>query len=71
MPIRAFWGMSNMIARVAAEDDIRSLSIAVYAQSGEGAQEYRKKLDGAVGTVVQEDNTFDLDGWSALKSLAG
>ena len=71
MPVKAFWMMTNMIYRVAADEDTRQLTLQVNSQSGEGAQEYRKELDKQVGKIVREEQTLDMDGWAALKSMAG
>lgn len=71
MPVKAFWMMTGMIPRVAAEYDIRELSVSVHAQLGESAMEFRKSLEKAMGKIVIEEEVLDLDGWNSLKTLAG
>lgn len=77
LPIRAFWLMCECINRVQAEFDIRQLSIAASAQSGEGYAEYRKSLvleitggKGEQPLPVEYDTTRDQEGFEELKLLA-
>lgn len=76
LPIRTFWLMNSNIDRILAQQDMRSLSVAVCGQGGaEAAQEYRKRLVIEVGTIVKlEENPIleavrDEEGFEALKTM--
>ena len=76
LPIRTFWLMSSCINRIQAEFDIRHLSVAASAQSGEGFSDYRKQLVLEIGmhanpdTPANYDTTRDQEGFSELKMMA-
>ncbi|WKZ86345.1 hypothetical protein N5B55_05165 [Ralstonia pickettii] len=73
MPIRRFWLMSNNINRLMAERDMRALSVAGSAQSGEGFTEYRQQLILEIGTVLRDDpmsSERDEAGFEELRAMA-
>ncbi|PLC44565.1 hypothetical protein C0Q88_07755 [Ralstonia pickettii] len=73
MPLKRFWLMSNNINRLMAERDMRSLSVAGSAQSGEGFAEYRQQLILEIGTVLRDDplsTERDQAGFEELRAMA-
>ncbi len=76
LPIRAFWLMNSNIGRLLAERDLRGLSLATAAQSGEGTQEIRQHLVIEMGDVGKCENDDaltakrDQQGVDELKSLS-
>lgn len=72
MPIRRFWLLHKNVARIAAEEQMQSLTTASAASSSESAKEYRDQLViamGEVSTVV--DNDRDESGVEMLKMMSG
>jgi hypothetical protein len=76
MPLRTFWMMNKNIDRIMAEADMRMLSVVAYAQSGDGIEDFTKKLRDQVGKIVEIDaakmamsETYDREGLLALKAL--
>jgi hypothetical protein len=69
MPLRAFWSFNGQVARLRAETDLRSLQIAVAAQSGEALNDLNEQLriENASPTVVV-DNRSDPDAQAKLKA---
>jgi hypothetical protein len=74
IPIKTFWLLSENIERISAQKDIRSLSVAAYSQSGEGASEHREQLVLQVGTTVKLDSedvsVRDEEGFEDLRNMA-
>lgn len=78
MPIRCFWALSENINRIQAQNDLRSLSIAMYAQGQESALTYRERLEVEMGEVIAykyssellKHEKLDRDGLNKLKSLS-
>ena len=71
MPIKTFWLLSQNIERVAAGQDLRSLSVALAGQGGEHAKEYQQRLVIEMGTFVAEDKDVrDQAGFDELKMMA-
>jgi len=74
MPIKTFWMMSENVRRIQAENDMRSVSVAVNSQSSEGLQEFHEKLVLEVGDVAKEpvvpDAVRDEEGFNELRMLA-
>lgn len=67
--------MHRNVDRLMAEADLRALSVAAYAQSGEGITEFSERMREQLGRVAEVDEaqvalseTLDRDG---LKELAG
>lgn len=81
LPLRAFWLMSRNIDRIMAQGDMRSMSVAVVAQSSaEGVQQLRQALAVETGTIVklQKDDSDsplnaqrDEQGFAELRAMAG
>ena len=73
MPIRRFWLLHKNVARIAAEEQMQSLTTASAASSSdESVKEYRDQLViamGEVSTVV--DNDRDESGVEMLKMMSG
>lgn len=74
LPIKTFWLMSNNIERISAQQDLRSLTVAVCGQGGEAAHEHRQRLILEVGTIVKLDSNpmnavRDEAGFEELKKL--
>lgn len=62
MPIRRFWFMNGCIERVAAQNDIRSLTIAAMAQStGEAGRNYHDRLVLNVGEIYTYSDEYNSD----------
>ena len=53
LPIRAFWLMHGNIRRITAGEDIRTLSVSMAAQSGDGARECHDRLVLEMGEVMR------------------
>lgn len=74
LPIEAFWLMSQTIGRIQAVDDVRSLEVAISAQSGEGFKSQRERLIAETGVVIKGAQVFDDErdqaGFEELKALA-
>lgn len=70
MPVKAFWALSNAVVRVMAEQDMRALSVAVHATSGEGAEKFRDHLQQQMGAVTIQETEFDQSGYNDLKRMA-
>lgn len=78
LPIRAFWLMHGNIRRVKAGEDIRSLVVAMSAQSAEGAKECQERLVLEMGQIARNHEVTpviqaerDEAGFAELKALAG
>jgi hypothetical protein len=79
MPLRRFWLLNKNIDRLRAEEDLRMLSVALHAASGESAGDLSEKLMKQMGTVVEFDEAKraltqanaerDRDGLMALKHM--
>jgi len=73
MPIKTFWLLSQNIERVAAAQDLRSLSVALAGQGGEQTKEFQERLVIEMGTITVEsrDVTEERDqaGFDELKSM--
>lgn len=73
LPLRAFWFLSGSIDRLAAEEDLRALTIASSVQSGEAYKRTHQDLLNRVGTVAKykDDGVVDhREGIKTLKRLA-
>lgn len=75
LPIKTFWLMSNSIERISAQQDLRSLTVAVCGQGEEAAHDHRQRLILEVGTIVKLDSNpmnsvRDEAGFAELKKLA-
>jgi hypothetical protein len=75
LPVRAFWLLSNSVHRIQADSDLRSLSIAAGAQSGEGFENLREALTKEVGEITKQSGRIsaarDEEGFELLKNMAG
>lgn len=77
-PIKTFWFMNASIDRINAQEDMRSLSVAVCSQGGEIALNHRERLVLEIGTVVTVTNNplsavntaRDKAGFADLKAMA-
>ena len=55
LPIEAFWMLNKNVDRIAAENDIRALVVAIHAQSGEGFKDLMEGLTKQFGRVFEYD----------------
>lgn len=66
--------MSGNIRRLMAERDLRELSVAVAAESGEMLREYQEKLILEMGVIVKTPIGVDIErdekGFAELKAMA-
>jgi hypothetical protein len=67
--------MSGNIDRIMAQKDMRSLTVANSAQSGEGAQQCRERLNAETGEIVKVafrplEAKRDEKGFAELKAMA-
>ena len=69
--ISRFWLLARNISRITAEEDLRSLTIANVATSGERTKEYRDKLIAEIGTVSVIEEARDESGIARLKAMSG
>lgn len=77
IPIRTFWMMNVNAVRLAAESDMRSLSVVLGAQSPENYRHIRTSLELELGEVVEFNiaaiamrETVDVEGLAKLKLLS-
>jgi hypothetical protein len=74
LPIDAFWLMNRNIGRIQATEDVRSLEVAISAQSGEGFKSQRERLIAETGVVFKGAQVYDDErdqaGFEELKALA-
>lgn len=78
LPIRVFWLLNNTIARLMAEQNIRSLEIGISSQSSEGFSEMRERLKKEMGNVINFDKDYlfeknsepDREGIEILKAMS-
>lgn len=76
LPIAVFWFLHDQIDRLRAEDDIRHLTVAASAQSGESIKQTMERLTKQLGDIVIIDKTkavmserLDREGLASLKAL--
>lgn len=69
MPIYRFWLMNSNANRLMAESDLRKLTLAIYSQGGEEAEEYRATLIKEIGMVSKSEDKLDREGFESLRSL--
>ena len=74
MPIRCFWTLLGNINRISAQEDMRELSICMYAQSAEASSKYRERLEIEMGRVFEytvdlKQEKLDREGLHSLKAL--
>jgi hypothetical protein len=55
MPMRRFWFLNYQIDRILSQMDLRQLSVASGAQSGDGARELHERLVLEIGKVITVD----------------
>lgn len=76
VPIKTFWLMNFNIGRIQAQEDMRSLTVAVCGQGSEAAEDHRKRLVIEAGTAVKlKDDAVlcekrDETGFATLKEMA-
>ena len=74
LPIRTFWMLNSNVPRILAEMDMRSLQVAMNAQSAEGSREFLDHLKIELGDVMKVDPiqsaVRDEEGFQKLKALA-
>jgi len=75
LPIGTFWLMSASIERIAAQQDLRSLAVAVCSYGGEVAMAHQQRLVMEVGTVTKTrfdpmSERLDRTGFAKLKAMA-
>ena len=71
LPLRTFWLMSTNVNRIAAENDIRRLSVAGGAGSSDAFKGANEALRAEMGVVVKRrEEEVARDGLNTLKSLA-
>lgn len=74
MPMKTFWLLSQNIERVAATQDLRSLSVALAGQGGEHTKEFQERLILEMGTCVVEETATaevrDEAGFQELKQMS-
>jgi hypothetical protein len=76
--MRRFWMFHENVDRISAQQDMRRLTVAACAQSGEAATDYRRKLIVEVGDIakmsarskVAESAQRDEGGIDLLKGMA-
>ncbi len=76
MPLKRFWFLSRSVDRIAAEQDLRLLSIGASVQSGESYKDMVTGLHKQMGKVVIMDEVeraqtevLDRSGLSSLKGI--
>jgi hypothetical protein len=73
MPITAFWAMNAQISRIAAEFDLRCLTVTNAAQGSEAAIKVRENLIVEMGEPIMLNPLAaerDEKGFSELKAMA-
>lgn len=75
LPIVTFWMLSSNIERIAAQKDLRSLSVAVCSMGGEVVKQTQDRLIVELGNVAQLENNpmkalRDEAGFEELRSMA-
>lgn len=55
LPVMTFWMLHRNVDRIAAEQDMRSATIAVKSQSGEAIQSMMTDLSTQMGQVIEID----------------
>ena len=73
MPVRMFWSFTSNLNRIRAEEDLRTLKVAISSQSGEGTKDLSRQLDNELGKpIVAPEKPIDhAAGVAKLKALAG
>lgn len=75
LPVRVFWMLNVSINRLMAEEDLRSISVAMMSQSSEGFEAKNKNLVIEMGEMfIAEDQSplndvRDEDGFAELKLM--
>lgn len=55
LPLRVFWLMNSSVVRLMAEYDMRSLTVASSASSGDAIRQTRENLVVEIGEVIKLD----------------
>lgn len=75
LPVRVFWMLNVSINRLMAEEDLRSISVAMMSQSSEGFEVKNKNLVIEMGEMFIVENQSPLndvrdeDGFAELKLM--
>ena len=71
LPLKTFWALNRQIARLRAEEDVRSMANIAAANSSDGYKQRIQQLQGEIGQPVGIIKKFDEAAFQRLKGKFG